>query len=446
MATIALYANKINQMPGLIKDIKKSVSGYKDELFSLKKKTLTINSSVCNLDDVISSIQSSSQTQEQKIAALDNFSQNNEQFIKDTARIDSDVADIVKKRKDEFYDKYYYLKPDCEKNGWEKYVKDFVTSGVEFFKENWKIIVKIYVVVLLVAVSVVLLCTGVGGVLAAMAWGAILGAAIGGLSGGIMSAVRGGSFLEGFVDGAFTGAIGGAIGGGVTSGLTALIGPATTLVGSILQGAAIGAVSGGVSNMAVSAISIYLEKGTLSGSFNTILMSGFTGALAGGIVGGITGGVKFKLSKPSPGDVNFMDKNDRFFKNVSNRSDVDANGSLDIIAHGSADKIEVNISGSKTLVDSRTAANLIQNSSEYSGQNIRLLSCSTGSVEDGFAQNLANKLNVKVTAPSDILWARPDGSTFVAAGKTDILGNFVPDYSKPLGGFIDFLPGGNIIK
>lgn len=32
MATIALYADKINQMPGLIKDVKKSVTNYKSEL------------------------------------------------------------------------------------------------------------------------------------------------------------------------------------------------------------------------------------------------------------------------------------------------------------------------------------------------------------------------------------------------------------------------------
>ena len=56
MATIALYANKINQMPGLIKDIKESVTEYKSELFALKTKTLAINKSICNLDDVISSI------------------------------------------------------------------------------------------------------------------------------------------------------------------------------------------------------------------------------------------------------------------------------------------------------------------------------------------------------------------------------------------------------
>jgi len=59
--------NVINQMPGLIKEVKKSVVDYKSELSALRKKTLNINRSVCNLDEVISSIQASSQTQDRKI-------------------------------------------------------------------------------------------------------------------------------------------------------------------------------------------------------------------------------------------------------------------------------------------------------------------------------------------------------------------------------------------
>ena len=38
---------------------------------------------------------------------------------------------------------------------------------------------------------------------------------------------------------------------------------------------------------------------------------------------------------------------------------------------------------------------------------IRLISCSTGTKE--FAQNFANKMGVKVIAPSDTIWAHSDG-------------------------------------
>ena len=46
MATITLYAGKMNQMSSLLKDAKKSVSDYQSELFSLKSRTLNINRSV----------------------------------------------------------------------------------------------------------------------------------------------------------------------------------------------------------------------------------------------------------------------------------------------------------------------------------------------------------------------------------------------------------------
>ncbi|OPX41939.1 hypothetical protein CLHUN_41990 [Ruminiclostridium hungatei] len=155
MATIALYAGKINQMPGLIKDVKKSVIDYKSELATLKNKTLSINKSVCNLDDVINSIQTSTKTQDDKIASLETFSQNSEQFIAGAARIDGAVADLINQRKDDFFEKYYYLKPECEKNGWEKFC-DGVASVGEWCKEHWKLIV---VVVLVVVAIVVIVCT-----------------------------------------------------------------------------------------------------------------------------------------------------------------------------------------------------------------------------------------------------------------------------------------------
>ncbi len=112
MATIALYAKQINQMPGLIKDVKQSVTNYKSELTALQRKSLSINRSVCNLDSVISSIQSSTQTQEQTMASLDAFYQHSENFIADVVRIDGNLVDVINQRKDDFYDEYSYLKPE----------------------------------------------------------------------------------------------------------------------------------------------------------------------------------------------------------------------------------------------------------------------------------------------------------------------------------------------
>ncbi len=221
MPTIALYANKINQMPGLIQDVKKSVVDYQSELSALKKQSLKINQSICNLSDVISSIQASSQTQEQKIASLETFQQNSEQFIEDTARIDREVADVINQRKDDFYEEYYYLKPECEKNGWEKFC-DGVKAVGEWCKENWKSIAKIVLtVVIIAALGIASVLTGgtLAVILAGAFWGALAGGLIGGVMGGITSVLNGGSFLEGFADGALSGAVTGAITGAVCAGI-----------------------------------------------------------------------------------------------------------------------------------------------------------------------------------------------------------------------------------
>jgi hypothetical protein len=42
MATISLYASQINQMPGLIADLKRSVTDYKSELESMTRRALSI--------------------------------------------------------------------------------------------------------------------------------------------------------------------------------------------------------------------------------------------------------------------------------------------------------------------------------------------------------------------------------------------------------------------
>ena len=214
MATIAIYAGKMNQMSSLLEGAKKSVSDYQTELFSLKSRTLNVNKSVCDLDDVIGSIQSSTQLQVQKVDSLETLRQNVENFITDVVRIDDDAAEVINRNKDEFYDKYSYLKPDCEKNLWEK-ICDGFASAVEWCKEHWKLVVTI----VLVVAAVVLICTGVGGPFAAIILGAakglVAGAVTGGLMGGISSLAAGGSFFEGLEDGAFMGALTGALFGGI---------------------------------------------------------------------------------------------------------------------------------------------------------------------------------------------------------------------------------------
>lgn len=139
-----------------------------------------------------------------------------------------------------------------------------------------------------------------------------------------------------------------------------------------------------------------------------------------------------------PGSADYMKPSDPFSRYIKNRKDIDVNGYYDVVAHGSSNKIIVEHNGVSIEVDHRTAARLFKANKDYHHGAIRLLSCSTGKVNSGFAQNLANKLNRPVKAPSDYLWARPNGTYFVAGGKT-VNGRLVPDHSKP-GRFITYYP------
>ena len=133
MATIALYSNQIAQMSGKLGEVKKTVGDYKSELFSLKTKALAIKQSICNMEDVISSIQASTSVQEEKVDSLEQVRGSSKQFIEDTYRIDGNVAELVNKRKDDFYDQYKYLKPESEMGYGEKKWK-------EWCKEHWKVV------------------------------------------------------------------------------------------------------------------------------------------------------------------------------------------------------------------------------------------------------------------------------------------------------------------
>ena len=138
MATIQLYADKINRMQGLIKETKQTVTVYRAELLTLKTKMLTINKSVCDLGDITASIQASSQIQEEKITSLNTFHKDCEDFISEVVRIDHDVADRIHTRKEEFYAQYYYLKPEYEKT-WLEVIKDWFTAVREWCRQKWEL-------------------------------------------------------------------------------------------------------------------------------------------------------------------------------------------------------------------------------------------------------------------------------------------------------------------
>ena len=199
-------------MPSLISDVRKSVNEYKSELFSLKAMALSVKKSVCDVDDVISSIQTSTQIQDEKIDSLEEFQRNSEVFIEEVVRIDREVADVVNQNKEKFYEEYSYLTPDSERSDWENFCQDVG----EWCQEHWEeIVVTVTIVVGVVAIIAISIATfraaavgaaalvgGVVGITGQLTsdviswtitgewdgnWQSYVGAAMGGAFGGVLS-------------------------------------------------------------------------------------------------------------------------------------------------------------------------------------------------------------------------------------------------------------------
>lgn len=144
--------------------------------------------------------------------------------------------------------------------------------------------------------------------------------------------------------------------------------------------------------------------------------------------------------KYASGDITFRSGESIYFDYISRRKDVDVNDVLDVVAHGSPNSVQISHNGKDIQIDSRTLAKMIKRNPQYKRKGVRLLSCSTGSSPNGFAQNLANKLGVPVSAPNKLFWSDNCGN-YLVAGRDKAN----PKYPSRIdtGEFITFYPGGN---
>ena len=299
MATIALYASKVNNMPSLLEDAKGAVRDLKDELFSLKWKCAQVNTDVCNLEDVVNTVSSATQLQEDKITALGSLKDSITTFADETARIDGDVAELLNQRKDDFYEKYYYLKPECEKTGWEKFC-DGCKKASDWCAENWEALCVLVAAVVAVAAIVALSIVTFGA--SAVVIAALVGAAIGlagQLIGDTIAFATTGKWESSWYD--YVGAaFGGAIGGILTMSGNAVAACAAESAITSLFSDSLGSITGD-------------KKKTLGEMLVNCAFDAAVGAVAGWGFGKLTD----KLVKVLP-------KNTTFLKRLSGRNSYSA--------------------------------------------------------------------------------------------------------------------------
>jgi hypothetical protein len=146
-----------------------------------------------------------------------------------------------------------------------------------------------------------------------------------------------------------------------------------------------------------------------------------------------------------PGHLDLMLSNDRFSINAQQRELLE--GYYDVVAHGNPRKIRIDTMEPKIGIDHRTLAKILKHRQDYNGECIRMLSCSTGALPDGFAQNLSNKMNKEVIAPSDLLWYGEKGEEAISEMEiiiNPVTGKKYPQPKYPhTGEWRNFNPGAN---
>lgn len=213
MSTIVLYKDRLNGINTYINDVTNSCDSLSTQLNSLKSILQGVSSNSCNLQDTVNNISSSTKTEKDKIKYLKKLNKKIGEFISVTVKKDNSVKEQIEKTKEEFYTKYSYLKPECEKNGLEK-VCDGLKSAVSWLVDNIKEILVVGLAVLAVVAVVALAIATFG--LGAVAIATVVGAAAG-LASQLITDI-----VSGFVTGNFkvssplnyiSSAVGGAIGG-----------------------------------------------------------------------------------------------------------------------------------------------------------------------------------------------------------------------------------------
>ena len=267
MATITIHKNKINNMGILMKSIIKATGDLDSQLDVLKDTLMGIDGSTCNMEEAVESIRSSSKSENEKVEKLKQLNEKIEEFIDLTTWRDAWARGEIVKAKKDFYARYSYLMPNCEREkkksksllakAWSA-VKGAVKSVGEFCKKHWKeILIAVEVIVAVVciccpvpglqAVGALMLKATVKGALIGMA----AGAALGGITAGLEYKENGKSFWEGFKKGVGKGAVSGAVNGaffGAVFGFGALAGTGLnvafngaaclTKLGSVIKGTA----------------------------------------------------------------------------------------------------------------------------------------------------------------------------------------------------------------
>ncbi|WP_295156882.1 hypothetical protein, partial [uncultured Ruminococcus sp.] len=127
MATITLHKSKFDGFASVLDKLCSNFGNYDSTMSDLKRTAGAVDSSTCNLEDVINDIADSQDSKEEKVKRAKELNNKLSTFVNAAVQHEKDAAAEIKKEKNDFYKKYEYLKPDCEKTLLER-IGEWVSS------------------------------------------------------------------------------------------------------------------------------------------------------------------------------------------------------------------------------------------------------------------------------------------------------------------------------
>ena len=111
MATITLFSGRVNEFPTSIGTLKRSTGLLSDGIDDLRLSAFGIDSSICDLDDVIAELRVSTDLQDSLWDLWEDVKEKAEEFIEEVQEIDEEVSEMIATAEEDFYSLYEYLRP-----------------------------------------------------------------------------------------------------------------------------------------------------------------------------------------------------------------------------------------------------------------------------------------------------------------------------------------------
>lgn len=115
MATITLHKSEFDGIGSILDKLCSCFGNYDSTIKDLKRTASAVDSTTCDLTEVIDDIANSEESKEEKVKKAKALNQKIETFVNSAVKHENDAAEEIKKKKEDFYKTYKYLKPDCEK-------------------------------------------------------------------------------------------------------------------------------------------------------------------------------------------------------------------------------------------------------------------------------------------------------------------------------------------